>query len=237
MEIPMSWVYEIALRGDAAAASAWFEAGPRAALKQLPALACADVYTPAQGSIKDPYNHETSYPSLLLVLDFTSQEALAEAVKSGAIAKAIGALPDNTQATGAAFERFFYPVGTGTTPAPLDAPFSYVVRYHRPAEDEKAFIDNYLATHPITQAAMPDIRAIMCYLPIDALNGGQGTHDGALAPANYMIGNEVVFDDLAAFNGAMLSPVREELRAHFREFPPFSGANTHYPMARERFVG
>ena len=51
-----------------------------------------------------------------------------------------------------------------------------------------------------------------------------------------MLGNEVMFDDGAAFNRAMASPVRHELRAHYRAFPPFSGANTHYPMLRRRIV-
>jgi hypothetical protein len=55
--------------------------------------------------------------------------------------------------------------------------------------------------------------------------------------AGYMLGNEVAFDDVAAFNRAMASPVRQELRAHFRPFPPFSGANTHYPMRRTRLIG
>ena len=51
-----------------------------------------------------------------------------------------------------------------------------------------------------------------------------------------MIGNEVVFDDVAAFNAAMQSEVRQELRQHFREFPPFTGRNTHFPMNRTRHV-
>ena len=40
-----------------------------------------------------------------------------------------------------------------------------------------------------------------------------------------------------AFNAAMQSPVRQELRRHFGEFPPFTGRNTHYPMDRTRLVG
>jgi len=31
--------------------------------------------------------------------------------------------------------------------------------------------------------------------------------------------------------------VRQELRRHFHEFPPFSGINTHFPMNRTRLVG
>ena len=56
-------------------------------------------------------------------------------------------------------------------------------------------------------------------------------------PADYMIGNEVAFDSVEAFNAAMQSPVRQKLRRHFREFPPFTGRNTHYPMNRTRLVG
>ena len=52
-----------------------------------------------------------------------------------------------------------------------------------------------------------------------------------------MIGNEVAFDSIAAFNAAMQSPVRQELRAHFHEFPRFTGLNTHFPMNRTRLVG
>ena len=64
------------------------------------------------------------------------------------------------------------------------------------------------------------------------------SHRGeGVQPADYIIGNEVVFDHVAAFNAAMQSPVRQELRRHFREFPPFSGLNTHFPMNRRRLVG
>jgi hypothetical protein len=51
-----------------------------------------------------------------------------------------------------------------------------------------------------------------------------------------MIGNEVAFDSPDAFNAAMASPVRHELRAHFKSFPPFTGKNTHYPMMRRQLT-
>ena len=58
-----------------------------------------------------------------------------------------------------------------------------------------------------------------------------------LPSADYMLGNEVVFDAIGAFNAAMASEVRRELRADFHRFPPFSGQNTHYPMDRKRLIG
>jgi hypothetical protein len=231
----MSWTYEIALRGAperGADVRAWLETAARA-YGSLPGLACLDVYTPAGDEVRDPYNKDGAGPLMMLMLDFASRDALAGAVAGGAIAAPVGALAPGITATGAALERRFYPVGADAAPATLRAPFSYVVRYHRPADDEAAFVRNYLATHPQTEAKLPGIRSIMCYVPLDEMHGPGGT---GLRSADYMIGNEVVFDDIGAFNAAMASPVREELRSHYRTFPRFSGANTHHPMIRTRLV-
>jgi len=231
----MSWTYEIALRGasdQSPVLQHWLGAGPRQAFLRLPGLAHIDVYVPAAGPARDPYNDDAGGPLMIVMLDFRSRDALAGAVQSGGIAEACSGLPAGIAATGAAFERRFYPIGDDATPAPLEAPFSYVVRYHRPAEDEAAFVNNYLATHPQTQRRLPGIRGILCYLPLDDLQTG-----APLARADYMIGNEVAFDDIFAFNAAMASPVRQELRAHFNAFPRFSGAVTHYPMTRVRSAG
>jgi hypothetical protein len=235
----MSWTYEIALRGKPEHADhlqTWFDDGARETYAGLPELAAFDLYTPAVGSSRDPYVNDGAGPLMLLMLDFVSRDALAAAAGSGAIAAPVRDVASDIAATGAAFERRFYAVGEGATPAVLQAPFSYVVRYHHPADDVAAFIENYLATHPVTQARFPGIRSIMCYLPLDDISAS--SHIGNnLKSADYMIGNEVVFDDIEAFNAAMASPVRHELRAHYHEFPRFRGANTHYPMTRRRLVG
>ncbi|HUC51075.1 MAG TPA: hypothetical protein VMA30_16985 [Xanthobacteraceae bacterium] len=236
----MSWTYEIALRGAAnhGALQTWFDGGARQAYSALPGLASFDLYTPDVGPSHDPYNNDGVGPQMLLMLDFVSRDALAAAAGRGTIAAPLREPPAGLAATGAAFARRFYPVGEGTQPAPLQAPFSYVVRYHHPADDVAAFIANYLATHPVTQARLPGIRSIMCYLPLDDIAASSLGHAGSgLKSANYMIGNEVVFDHIEAFNVAMASPVRQELRAHYHEFPRFTGANTHFPMTRRRLVG
>ena len=85
----MSWVYEIALRAapdTQMALNGWFASGPRSAMAELPGLTCADCYTPAEGSALDPYNHDTSGPLMLLMLDFGSLQNLAEAMKKRLIA-------------------------------------------------------------------------------------------------------------------------------------------------------
>jgi hypothetical protein len=43
--------------------------------------------------------------------------------------------------------------------------------------------------------------------------------------------NKVVFDDPAALDRALHSPVRHAMRADFNAFPKFSGPNRHYAMA------
>jgi hypothetical protein len=240
----MSWTYEIALRGTpdrAAHLQTWLERGAGESFSGLPGLVSFDLYAPDTGPSRDPYNHDGAGPLMLLMLEFVSRDALAAAAAGGAATAPLRDLAPSPAsgiaATGAAFERRFYPVGEETAPAPLRAPFSYVVRYHHPADDVAAFIENYLATHPITQARLPGIRSIMCYLPLDDIAASALGHPGSdLKSAGYMIGNEVVFDDIETFNAAMASPVRQELRAHYHEFPRFTGANTHYPMTRRRLT-
>jgi uncharacterized protein (TIGR02118 family) len=161
---------------------------------------------------------------------FRTRDALKVAIESAPFASGLAGGPAGLAFTGSSFERRFYPVGEETEPGPLRAHFSYVVRYHRPAQDEAAFITNYVATHPPTLARLPGIRSVMCYFPQPIVAQG-------LASADYMIGNEVAFDSVEDFNAAMQSPVRQELRRHFHEFPPFTGRNTHFPMWRTRVVG
>jgi hypothetical protein len=43
--------------------------------------------------------------------------------------------------------------------------------------------------------------------------------------------NKVVFDSVAALTAALNSPVRDEMRADYKQFPPFSSDNAHFPVA------
>ena len=124
-------------------------------------------------------------------------------------------LPQGVAITGTPFERRLYPIGDEAMTGPLTAPFSYVVRYHRPADDEAEFVSHYLADHPPLLAKLPEIRSVLCYLPLDTLA------TPALPTANIMIGNEVAFAP-EAFNAAMASPFAPNCAhtsVHFRSSP------------------
>jgi uncharacterized protein (TIGR02118 family) len=228
----MDWTYELACTGTANGArdvETWLDAAIQA-WRDLPGLAALDLYRPIEDAAHDPFNNDGPGPLFIAMLAFPSRTALAQAVASTDFALSLGGRPPGRSFTGSSFERQFYPVGSETRPAPLTAPFSYVVRYYKPAEDEAAFIKNYIETHPPTLGKLPGIRSVMCYFP-------QAIATPGLLPAGTMIGNEVAFDNVAAFNAAMQSEVRRELRRHFREFPPFTGRNTHHPMNRTRLSG
>src|SRR6516164_181349 len=195
---------------------------------RLPELVSLDLYTPAGERAEDPYVQDGPAPAWLAMLAFPTLEALHRATQDKGFTTALAGLG---VLTCTAMRRSDHPVVGADAPAPLYAPFSYMVRYHRPADDEMLFVRHYIETHPSLLARLPAIRNVMCYLPL------AWKHAGGLPPADYMLGNEVVFDHIDHFNDAMASPVRHEMRAHFRQFPSFSGRNTHYPMHRRRIVG
>lgn len=94
-----------------------------------------------------------------------------------------------------------------------------------------AFPHIYLVTHPVAQAKLPRIRAIMCYMPLDDLPRRVWDSGARALPApDYIIENEVIFDDIDTFNVSMPSLVQRELRNHYRAFSTFTGANIHLPI-------
>ena len=227
----MAFVHEIALTGPPAtteALSAWVAANAVPRWCEQAGVSALDLYRPLDG-VHDPYNKDKGPPLLIVVAEFQTRDALISATPG--LERELGHLPGGVRATVTPLERRFYAVADEAAPRPLRAPFSYVVRYHRPAEDEAAFVAHYVADHPRLEAQFPRIRSIMCYFPL-----APGA-PGSFPPADYMLGNEVVFDGIEDFNAAMQSPVRHEMRAHFHSFPKFSGPVTHFAMLRERRMG
>jgi hypothetical protein len=225
------FVYEIACSGSAdqeSAVQAWADRHAVPAWTALPGLTAVDLYRSVRGGTHDPFNNDGPGPLLMAMLQFASREKLEAGLADPRFEKSLSDRPARVSVTGTAFERRFYPVAGEPNPGPLSAPFSYVVRYHHPAENVAEFVSHYIADHPPILGKLPEIRSVLCYLPF--ASGAEGV----LPPADYMVGNEVVFDTPDAFNAAMASPVRHELRAHFHSFPKFTGKNTHYPMMRRQ---
>jgi uncharacterized protein (TIGR02118 family) len=227
------FVYEIACSGDRAheqAVHAWAERHAAPAWTALPGLSVVDLYEPIHAGTHDPFNDDGPGPLLIAMLHFSAKAKLEAALAHAGFARSLAGHPDGIAITGTSLERRFFPVAGAAEPGPLRAPFSYVVRYHHPAQNVAEFVAHYLADHPPILSKLPEIRSVLCYLPI-----GEGA-SGVLPAADYMLGNEVAFDSPQAFNAAMASPVRHELRAHFKCFPPFTGRNTHYPMMRRQLA-
>jgi hypothetical protein len=227
------FVYEITCIGGAdqeGPVQAWADRDAVPVWTALPGLTAVDLYQPLRGGTHDPFNNDGAGPLLMAMLQFPTQQTLEAGLADPRFRKSLEnklGLP----ITGTSFERRFYPLATQPDPGPLRAPFSYVVRYHHPADNVEQFVSHYIADHPPVLGKLPQIRSVLCYLPVTQ------TAAALLPPADYMVGNEVVFDSPEAFNAAMASPVRLELRTHFKSFPPFTGKNTHYPMMRRQVLG
>jgi hypothetical protein len=214
---------------------AWFAEAPSAALAGLDGLLAYDLYTPEASH--DPYLDDGPGPLAMVQLYFADLAALEAALGSDAFPAAAARCEDapleGLTASHEAMEAHFYPVGDEREASPLPSmpSCSYVVRYHRPAENEAAFIAHYVKHHPPILGEFPRIRNVMCYLPLD-------WNDPVGVPrADYMLGNEVVFDTIDDLNAALRSDVRHKLRDDYKTFPVFTGRNTHYAMRRERFAG
>ena len=228
------FVYEITCTGDhdhEAAVHAWADRDAAPAWVALPELTAVDLYRPLRGGTHDPFNDDGPGPLLIAMLQFSDRKKLEAALAHARFRESLAGKPAAVAATGTAMERRLFATAASPDPGPLRAPFSYVVRYHRPAEDEAAFVAHYVADHPRLEARFPGIRSIMCYFPLAAPVSQR------VPCADYMLGNEVVFDCVEDFNTAMQSPVRHEMREHFHSFPKFSGAVTHFAMLRERLAG
>ena len=227
------FVYEITCIGgpdQEGAVQAWADRDAAPAWTVLPGLTAVDLYQPVRGGTHDPFNSDGAGPLLIAMLQFPTQQQLEAALADPRFKQSVATRPGVT-ATGTSFERRFYAVTGAPNPGPLRAPFSYVVRYHHPAENAEEFVSHYIADHPPILGKLPEIRSVLCYLPIEQ------TAAAILPPADYMVGNEVVFDSPEAFNAAMASPIRLELRAHFTSLPKFTGKNTHFSMVRRQVAG
>ncbi len=197
-----------------------------AALRTVSGLARALVHTPAHAH--DPLLDDGAPPQLALQLYFDSLLALEAAAGRSGPLQAL-AHPDLLPTLGGAgvghqaMAARAFPV-----PEPARLPerwCTYLVAYAGPAEDPHAWLDDYLAHHVPLMARLPGLRELEVYSPVEYV-----CHL-PWARATCMQRNKVAFDSPSALTAALNSPLRHEMRAHYKALPRFSGEVTHFPMS------
>ncbi len=198
-------------------------------LRSAPKLKKALVHSPAVAS--DPYVKDGASPALVLQLYFAELPELEAAVSRTGHLGTLASHAEFPVLAAAEIVQQTMVVRSFAVPAPAfktppGAPHcTYLVSYEGEADDLNAWHAHYLERHTAHMAAFPDIRELEVYTRLDWVS---------LQPwrrANFMQRNKVVFDDAAALDRALHSPVRHAMRADFNAFPKFSGPNRHYAMA------
>lgn len=200
-------------------------------LRATPGLTEARVHTP--GSARDPMLDDGMPPALVLQLYFDSIEKLEAALALDGHLQALPAAPALTtlDAAGVSQQAMLvrrFPVADPVILARDEAQCTYLVAYEGPAMDLNAWLWHYLTGHAPLMAKLPAIRQVEVYTRIDWC--------GFLPwpRANHMQRNQAVFDSADALGAALQSPLRAQMREHFRHLPPFAGTVTHFPMATYR---
>jgi uncharacterized protein (TIGR02118 family) len=196
-------------------------------LGRTPGLAKALIYTPS--STSDPYLNDGAPPTLGLQLDFSHIADLEAACARGGHLQALTSIMPGADVAQQAMLTRRFPVHDAQFRSP-EPHCTYLVAYEGEAEDANVWLAYYIAHHPPIMARFPGIREIEISTRIDWC--------GFLPfrRVNYLQRNKVVFDSPEALTAALNSPVRHEMRADFKNFPPYSGANTHFPMLTRSVV-
>jgi hypothetical protein len=197
-------------------------------LRTTPKLRKALIHTSANA--EDPYVKDAQPPHLVLQLYFAELSELEAALsRDGHISilatHELPGLADADVTQQAMLVRTFA-VPEPTFQHARGEPYcTYLVSYEGEAEDLNAWHDHYLQKHTKHMARFPGIRELEVYTRLDWVG---------LLPwprVNFMQRNKVAFDSADALTHALSSPVRHEMRADFKAFPPFTGPNRHYAMA------
>lgn len=203
----------------------------RRIIAQVPGLASGLIYTPE--TAQDLFNNDGPSPPFGLQLYFHELPLLEAAVSSGGALEALttpGLLPssDQVKITQQAMLVRPFPVDDPVLRTPEGAlPCSYVVHYLGPAEDLNLWLAHYIAGHAPIMRKFPGIRGLEILSRVDWC----GTLP--FERVEHMQRNRIMFDSAKALTAALHSPVRHEMRADYRTFPPFQAGTAHYPMATE----
>jgi hypothetical protein len=196
-------------------------------VKELPRLRKALIHTASAAS--DPYIKDGAPPDLVLQLYFPALTDLEAATAHDSL-KGLSSRDRFPALAGADIEQQIMLVRSFAVPDPnvaiaSGAPYcTYLVAYEGEAQDMGAWLRHYLEKHTEHMARFPGIRELEVYTRLDAVSALPWRR------SNCMQRNKVVFDSPEALTQALNSPVRHEMRADFKSFPPFTGPTSHYAM-------
>jgi uncharacterized protein (TIGR02118 family) len=200
-------------------------------VKRFPGLRSLLVMT--RRAFDDPFLKDEGGPLLVAQLVFDDLAALERAALSEERLAARADVANFPPFAGTATYQAMRDDYFAPNPSPLArprAPACYFVLYHRPAADEAAFVDFYRRSHPPLLAALPGIREVGVFTPLDWRDRPFATR------SDLMLANLIAFDSAAAFDAALASPARKAVRRDVEHFPKYTGKCTHTAMTRRRVV-
>jgi len=204
-----------------------FLAAPLTFLKSDSAVRTVEFYTPEPGDA--PTLDDVPVPALIVQIAFDSVPAAKALSESAQFRKLfLDKAMFSTQIDKInmeILETVHFDLPGHDTPPPRTAALSFVVRYYGPVQDAGSFRNFYMENHPPILAKFPNIRNVLCYLP-------PGGETGAISDERLVIGNEVVFDDLASLQAALDSEVLQMAIADREGFASY-GYSSHHAMHRE----
>jgi uncharacterized protein (TIGR02118 family) len=102
---------------------------------------------------------------------------------------------------------------------------SYFVRYRGSSSDPAAFHAHYESRHAAILRRFPNIRSLILHRPA-AWNDPFAVQRG-----DTFLLAQMQFDSAGDLDAALRSEARQQARADFHGFPPFSGEVTHEAMS------
>ncbi len=190
------------------------------------------LHTPVPGGAHDPYLKDESAPRCAMQFYFDEIDALEATLVTGGALHALFDVQRFASLGECLLSQQVMAVRRFPVPQPRaeqsgqsdDTRCTYLVSYEGQADDFNAWLGHYVDHHPQLMAQFPGIRQIEIYTRVDY----RGDLPAARSVA--MQRNKVVFDSPDALNVALASPVRHAMRDDFKQFPPFTGENFHFPM-------
>ncbi|MEO8559939.1 MAG: EthD family reductase [Rhodospirillales bacterium] len=104
---------------------------------------------------------------------------------------------------------------------------SYFIRYRGSPSQPDAFLDYYRVHHATILRRFPQIRSLILSTPASVVD------PFPVKPAGSALLAQMVFDNTAALQAALLSQARKDARDDFSLLPSFDGEITHEALTAE----